>query len=397
MRTKPLAWNGVGLTALLAESSKKPKFRYCPAALGRVSMFLFSDSSNDAKGRINTTQQPRTSYHTRATMNNPGVSLLTCSRKAADSKIRTAMLLAALLGAAVTSSTFGADFSTNGLIGYYPFNGSAANAVNHLGDGSNLNARSSTDRFGRPNAAYDFNGVDSLIRIESSPLLDSLSAITVAAWIHPRITTQFGGIVTRWNQDHTLGDNFGLWFSDGAILAGSHEHYFTSTATSIRLTNDSWSMITYTISAIDGVERLFLDGELLGEVETSQPPYSTDIPVLIGADMISYHFDNYWRYFAGEIDDVRIYTRALSPDEVRSLFRLDSEVLPSLAISVHRTIGPTIDLRAQVIKDRKYVLQTSADLEQWETHDTEFVATSSEASFVIPAPAPRRFFRLRQL
>ena len=56
----------------------------------------------------------------------------------------------------------------SGLVAYYPFNGNADDAS---GNGNNAifnNATLTTDRFGVPNSAYYFNGIDNYMQIANS-------------------------------------------------------------------------------------------------------------------------------------------------------------------------------------------------------------------------------------
>ncbi|GAH51929.1 unnamed protein product, partial [marine sediment metagenome] len=68
----------------------------------------------------------------------------------------------------------------DGLVAYYPFNG---NANDESGNGNNGNVYGTTlteDRFGNPNSAYSFDGVDDYVNVMNLPITDG---VTVGAWV----------------------------------------------------------------------------------------------------------------------------------------------------------------------------------------------------------------------
>ena len=58
-----------------------------------------------------------------------------------------------------------------GLLAYYPFNNSTNDLSGHNFNGVAYNLTSSSDRFGKPNAAYSFNGTSSYIKIKDKQAL----------------------------------------------------------------------------------------------------------------------------------------------------------------------------------------------------------------------------------
>ena len=71
----------------------------------------------------------------------------------------------------------------DGLAAYYPFNG---NANDESGNGSNGTVYGATlvaDRFGNPDSAYQFDGVDDVINCGDTSYFDFGTGFTFAAWI----------------------------------------------------------------------------------------------------------------------------------------------------------------------------------------------------------------------
>lgn len=221
--------------------------------------------------------------------------------------------------------TLGADSLTDGLRVYLPFNGSAADESGLGNHGTVLGAALTEDRFGRPDSAYDFDGIDDLIRIEASASLVDLTEITLAAWVKIRGNSHdLGIIVSRWNQSHTVGDYYMIaydpYYVPNTIMGASYQHAGWRTALRGDAELGVWTFVVFSISPVTGEERLYRDGQLADIKSRSIPLRQCDLPVTIGADIITYQTANYFRFLDGTIDDVRIYDRVLSENEIQMLY-----------------------------------------------------------------------------
>lgn len=110
--------------------------------------------------------------------------------------IKTLLLGAAL--AALASNASAQSWLTNGLVAYYPFN---ANANDESGNGFNgtvNGATLTTDRFGRTQSCYSFNGTDNYIRLPlNTGNLNGSTQVTISAWINPN-QIKTGSIFSHW-------------------------------------------------------------------------------------------------------------------------------------------------------------------------------------------------------
>lgn len=89
---------------------------------------------------------------------------------------------------------------------------------------------------------------------------------------------------------------------------------------------NEWYFIVFSISPIIGNESLYINGELFDTQNRTLQIRDSDLPIIIGADIITYQLDNYFRFFSGTIDDVLIYDRVLSEDEILSLYNAPNPV-----------------------------------------------------------------------
>jgi len=166
---------------------------------------------------------------------------------------------------------------------------------------------------GKYGKALGFDGIDDYVLVQDSPSLDATLGITIAAWIYP---IQFDGkrsILGKIDdsnpsttQAYTLhllenGELHLNWFDS----AGS-EHKLTST-TIVDL--NKWS---YVVGTYDGsYNRLYINGQLIDWSATNGIIRATTAPLRIGM-----WWSTYPDYFNGTIDEVTVYNRALSEEEV---------------------------------------------------------------------------------
>lgn len=90
---------------------------------------------------------------------------------------------------------------TNGLIGWWPFNGNANDESGNGNNGTVNGATLTTDRNGVTNKAYNFDGVDDKIIITAQSIIPQQSNYTVSLWFKSAISTYNGAFIS-----------FGAWF-----------------------------------------------------------------------------------------------------------------------------------------------------------------------------------------
>jgi hypothetical protein len=90
--------------------------------------------------------------------------------------------------------------STEGLIGWWAFNGNANDASQHSNNGTVIGATLNRDRFGNPDKSYFFNGSDGFIKIPSSESLQPRDALSISLWYNmgSEVEGSFVGLVHKY-------------------------------------------------------------------------------------------------------------------------------------------------------------------------------------------------------
>lgn len=229
-------------------------------------------------------------------------------------------------------STF-SQVPTNGLVGYWPFNGNANDQSGNGHNGTVNGASLAADRFGNDSSAYDFNGTSSEIIVADANDLSFVSnQFTVSFWIYSNSnptsnlailgkrgspTSEFEYLFRKVDgSDATYGNK--LFFS-GWNLSGTTFPYTINTSTVTpddTIATNQWE--NWTITA-DGTElKAYRDGEFRfsysRNTSSSFENGTGDLTIGSGGGY------NATYYMSGKLDDIRIYNRALDSAEVNAIF-----------------------------------------------------------------------------
>ncbi|MFH1789705.1 MAG: LamG domain-containing protein [bacterium] len=166
---------------------------------------------------------------------------------------------------------------------------------------------------GKSNNAVFFDGKDDYIEIADSVSLNPTSAVTVEAWIKPEMiaSSSFHQIIVSKKY------NYGLSITnDGrlraTIINSNNSKSSISSAPGLVL-NNNWN---YIVMSYDGVHvKAYLNGTQIG----SQPQVG-DIRTNNYALTIGQAEEKY--YYQGQMDEVKIYNRALSESEIIANYSL---------------------------------------------------------------------------
>lgn len=245
------------------------------------------------------------------------------------------------VGNTTTSSPINVTVFNNNLVASYGFNensGVTANdnsGNNNNGTLTNGPAWSSSGRFG---AAILFDGTNDMVAIPDASSLDLTTGMTLEAWVNPSNLTGYKTIICKDRTSsafsYVLSANNNTSGAanqrpNSRLRVGSSNRTVTGTS---KLPLNTW---THVASTYDGaVYRLFINGNQVATLNsTGNITTSTDLLRIGGSAALGS------QYFAGLIDEVRIYNRALSQSEIQT--DMITPIAPDLT-------NPTVSLTAPV-------------------------------------------------
>jgi hypothetical protein len=205
-----------------------------------------------------------------------------------------------------------------GLVGYWPMDGNTTNwktdtTADQSGTGNIgmlINMSTSTSpAAGKIGETLKFNGTNQYISISNSTSINLSSTVTISAWVYPKVFSFLAGIVSKYNA--SSGNEYFLRMSASSPYnkldcGGATD--FTSTGT---LSLNKWQYVTCVVAG--GTANIYINGAL-DSSGTATISSGTD-PITIGSDFLPSQ-----RLWNGSIDDVRIYNRALSAQEISQLY-----------------------------------------------------------------------------
>jgi hypothetical protein len=256
--------------------------------------------------------------------------------------MKTKSIIAALLLAA--SSAFAQVPSyvpTNGLVGWWPFNGNANDESGNGNNGTVNGATLATDRLGNVNKAYSFDGVNNKIEVPNSTILNFgvNPTFSINFWINKNTATA-GGIISKaipLNGFSWVGFNF--VFDDFQIG-------YPCLSNIINTGTNSWNCLTFTIQ--NGLIKGFLNGVLINQFTCNQivsNSISNTNNLYFGVDRDGNN------YYNGLIDDIGIWNRALTQQEITNLYYAQSCISNTITADGPTAFcaGNSVNLKSDVV------------------------------------------------
>lgn len=203
--------------------------------------------------------------------------------------------------------------SANGLAAYFPFNGNANDESGNGNNGTVNNATLIFDRDGNPGSAYSFDGEKSYIEVGSVETFEFANSLSLDVWINPVGPGSDGGGVIAGKENKYLLARY----ADGTIrvaIANTDPGWqFINTGYVAPLYQ--WTRIVLVYDA--GVIKVYANGVLVYTYNGSGPITMGDFmfgtPIFRVGNRELYNIQK----FDGIIDEVRVYNRALTEQEIQ--------------------------------------------------------------------------------
>jgi PKD repeat protein len=194
----------------------------------------------------------------------------------------------------------------NGLIAFYDLNNDGFDGTGNGYDGSVNGAFVTENRFNQFDGAMQFNGSANVF-INSSSHPTGEVTVTYSAWIKPEAENQVGNIV--FVGDRITNERSALILDNGALAYVGEGNDYTSGA--VPPVNE-WSHVAVVKTGIS--LEFYMNGEFMEFGSTTTGQNITNSQIFIGSTSDDAEF------FEGAIDEVRLYNRAVSAEEISLLY-----------------------------------------------------------------------------
>lgn len=239
-------------------------------------------------------------------------------------------ILFLVMAVALTTSTLFAQVPsyvpTNGLVGYWPFNGNANDESGNGNNGTVNGATLTTDRFGNSNSAYNFNGVnccgtpDTVQEITiANNLLNLNDDFSISSWMSSSMISKFQqcifnsiphtGFVVELNNENIPPNK--LMYGVGPANAFWDLIYAQGTFSNFQ--NNIWYNVVFIKNGTN--YNLYLNGVLDG---TTNLPTSVNYNQNVGLRIGSIGGGS--EVFKGALDEYGVWNRALTQQEITNLY-----------------------------------------------------------------------------
>ncbi len=230
-------------------------------------------------------------------------------------------LLSFLAIVMMIATTIQAQIPTKGLVAYYPFSGNANDSSGNGNNGTVNAATLTTDRFGKANSAYNFNG-----GAATKIVVDSIKPIIVSDrsysfWLkYPVNPTNY--YTTILNSDNFCG-------CDYFAILGDHPTYIQNNqvgmlydgksglSSTTHFNDNKWHHCVLIDNYSKSKSILYVDGKF-NNIDSSNnfSKFNQLVSFAIGNTPVG----NAQSAFQGSLDDIRLYNRILDSVDVQTLY-----------------------------------------------------------------------------
>lgn len=199
------------------------------------------------------------------------------------------------------------------LIAHWKFDGDANNSVENKYHGTVNGAVLTEDKKGNSNRAYSFDG-SSHIRINDGAITTfGENSFSCNVWINSIQSSGLGNVLRT--DDCWSSQGWLLRFNNGRIEIWEGRSNSYSYISTNQYSDGKWHMLTFVRDVENKKGILYVDGVLIGNYDITGivNNVSSRLGLWIGSG-------NRLEYYRGKIDDVRIYNRALTAEEVLALY-----------------------------------------------------------------------------
>ncbi|MEX0933683.1 MAG: LamG domain-containing protein [Candidatus Paceibacterota bacterium] len=212
----------------------------------------------------------------------------------------------------------------SGLVGHWTFDGKHMdNGVEDASGNGNTGVlfgqSATTTVAGKIGQALEFDGVDDYVTVSNASLLNPVTSLTVSVWVKIRVLDEYQEIVSKGScNGGFFNDTFFLCVhtaGSSVILGSTYDGGGSYVTRTVGIDNEElnqWIYLTGVIDTVNDKISLYKNGSLASQTDYTNNILTNADPLRIGGSG--------GVYLDGDIDDVRIYDRALSNDEIKRIY-----------------------------------------------------------------------------
>ncbi|MFK5894256.1 MAG: RHS repeat-associated core domain-containing protein [Pseudomonadota bacterium] len=209
----------------------------------------------------------------------------------------------------------------DGLVAHYEFEGNANDSSGNGNDGTEFGGVTYTT--GVKGQAASFDGVDDYVDVPHSNTLNLNRPLTISLWMKPQ--SQTSGLINSHGiratpvltkSTHTE-NNYSIWIDEQLDSIAYQQYANTSEAQiTFNTTHHFLPLFSYiTVVRDESIVKIYIDGSLVLEESADY-----DAVQKLGSLLIGYDGGFGYGKYKGQLDDLRIYNRALTTTEITELY-----------------------------------------------------------------------------
>jgi hypothetical protein len=224
-------------------------------------------------------------------------------------KMKKSMFTAFAVGLCMTANVMAQVPSyvpTNGLVGWWPFNGNANDESGNGNNGTVNGATLMTDRFGNANKAYSFDGVNDNILTSRN----ALNSFSLSLWYFTSQNSAYTALIDAYNGNweiylKNLKPTFAKWIQ----LPSNYQEFISNNGS----LSNQWNHIVCTYDS--GVVKFYLNNVLISTFQNVTLTNNNNGSFYFGASISGTS-----QFFNGKLDDIGVWNRLITPQEISDLY-----------------------------------------------------------------------------
>ena len=214
---------------------------------------------------------------------------------------------------------------TNGLVGYWPFNGNANDESGNGNNGVVNGATLATDRMGNIDSAYNFDGIFDYISINNSPSLNIIGTqITLSFWLYSNSDANDANYKGISKGGYDVGSGYEFLYrnsfnNDNGVISitGGTGIQACNLAYNMNDVFGQWTHLAVTLN--NGTAKFYVNGvyQFSNNVNQISEFVSNSSNLFFGKRNPS---NSYAGFLQGKMDDIGIWNRALTAQEITAMY-----------------------------------------------------------------------------